>query len=117
MRKITKKIGWLIVALSLYPNIALAAGIAPPLGVPEDLCTLTSNIVNLVMGILAVILFLILVWGGVTYMTAGGNDEQTTKGRKIIFDGIIGLVIVLAAYAIGRYVISSVWGNATFFAC
>ena len=38
-------------------------------------------------------------------MTAGGNDEKVAEARKWIFSGIIGLAIVLSAWAIARFVL------------
>ena len=48
-------------------------------------------------GIVAVIFVII---GGYKYMTAGGNEETATKGRKTMTQAIIGLVIVILAYVI-----------------
>jgi len=39
----------------------------------------------------------ILIWGGIVYMTAGGNEEQIGKAKKIITNGLIGTAIVLSA--------------------
>ena len=40
-------------------------------------------------------------------MTAGGNDEKVGEAKKWIFAGIIGLAIILSAFAISTFVISS----------
>jgi hypothetical protein len=51
------------------------------------------------------ILFLVLmIWGGYLWMTAKGNTEQLDKARTVITDTIIGLIIILAAYAITIYI-------------
>ena len=38
-------------------------------------------------------------------MTAAGNDEKVGKAKKIIVQGLIGLIIVLLAFAIATFVI------------
>jgi hypothetical protein len=48
-------------------------------------------------GVVAVI---ILVIGGFWYITSAGNEEQAEKGKKAIINAIIGLVVVILAYAI-----------------
>lgn len=48
-------------------------------------------------GLIAVVA---LVIGGYWYLTAAGNEEQAEKGRKAILNAIIGLVVVILAYAI-----------------
>jgi hypothetical protein len=48
-------------------------------------------------------------------MTAGGNDEQISKARRLILDGAIGLAVVLAAYSItifvSRFLLNSTSGS------
>ena len=39
-------------------------------------------------------------------MTAGGNEDKVAEARKTIFAGIIGLAIILSAWAIARFVIT-----------
>jgi hypothetical protein len=45
--------------------------------------------------------------GGFEWMTAGGNEEKTTEARKRIIAGVIGLAIILSAYAIAQFVLRS----------
>ena len=40
-------------------------------------------------------------------MTAGGNEEQIKKARGWLINATIGLIIILAAYAISHFVIKS----------
>ncbi|MEK7460771.1 MAG: hypothetical protein AAB647_00980 [Patescibacteria group bacterium] len=44
-----------------------------------------------------------IIWGGVQYVTAGGNEEQTKKGKTTITWAIIGLILIIGAYAIVKY--------------
>jgi hypothetical protein len=51
------------------------------------------------------ILFMILIiWGGFIWMTARGNEQQITKAKDIIISAVVGLIIVLAAYSLTRYI-------------
>jgi TRAP-type C4-dicarboxylate transport system permease small subunit len=52
------------------------------------------------MIVAALIFFFMLVWGGVQYITAGGDKAQTEAARGRITAALIGLVIVFAAWAI-----------------
>jgi hypothetical protein len=40
-------------------------------------------------------------------MTAAGNEDRVEKAKKLIVAGIIGLAIILSAYAIARFVVNS----------
>ena len=61
------------------------------------------NIALLLAGVVAVIF---LIYGGYMYVTAGGNAEQAANARTAIFNSIIGLAVILAAYAIISWLIN-----------
>jgi hypothetical protein len=65
-----------------------------------------SIVIQTVLGLLGVIFMILLVYGGILWMTAGGNDQQIEKAKKIITNSIIGLVVVLLAYSISILVLS-----------
>jgi len=46
-------------------------------------------------------------------MTASGNDDKVQEAKKLIMAGVIGLVIILSAYAIVQYIISTTTGLIT----
>ena len=64
-----------------------------------------ADIIGVALGLLGVIAVIIILWGGFSWMMAGGNDEKVTQARKIIFSGIIGLAIILSAWAIAKFVL------------
>ena len=59
--------------------------------------------VFMVVGILAVIM---IIYGGVMMIISAGDPGRNKKARDTIIYGIIGLVIVLLAYAIVNFVLS-----------
>lgn len=73
----------------------------------EDLVTTVSDIIDVALGLLGIVAVVIILIGGFKYMTAGGNDEKVEDARSVIFSGIIGLAIILSAWAIARFVIES----------
>ncbi|MBI4139136.1 hypothetical protein HY479_03230, partial [Candidatus Uhrbacteria bacterium] len=48
-----------------------------------------------------------LLYGGFLWMTAGGSEEGVTKAKTMIRNAIIGLVIIVAAFSISNFVLSS----------
>ena len=58
------------------------------------------NIINFVLGFLALVAVIFVIVGGIRIMTAGGNEENVTKGRKTIVYAIIGLIVVFFARVI-----------------
>jgi len=70
---------------------------------PRDIA---ASVIKIMMGFLGLIAVVIILIGGFKWMTAGGNDEKTTEAKKLITAGVIGLVIILAAFGIATFVIN-----------
>ncbi len=60
--------------------------------------------IRLVLSLLAIIFLILVIMAGFKWMTAGGNQETIAKAQKSLKETIIGLLIVLAAYAITWYI-------------
>ena len=71
----------------------------------KDFSATLGTVFEFVIGIAGAIFVILLLVGGIQYLTGAGNDEQTGKAKKLMIDSIIGLVIVLAAWAIGTFVL------------
>ena len=98
------------VATAAVPFIASASSfsiesIGSTIGLgTSDLKTTVVNILNLVLGLLALIAVVMVIIGGFTWLTAGGNEEKVDKAKKIISAAVIGLIIVLLAWAVVIFV-------------
>jgi len=60
--------------------------------------------VNGFLSILGIIFIILMLYGGHTYMTAGGDESKVTRSSDIIKRAIIGLIIVVGSYAIWTFV-------------
>lgn len=67
-----------------------------------------AGVVNIVLGFLGILATLLILFGGFSMMTSGGNADKKGKGQNAAVAGAIGLIIVLTAYAISRFVLASV---------
>ena len=65
-----------------------------------DLGTFIAGILRFIFLISGIILFIFLVWGGVDWMTSGGDSTKAQQARDKITYAIIGLAIVALAYAL-----------------
>lgn len=45
-----------------------------------------------------------LIYGGILYITAGGDAEKATKGRTAVINSVIGIIIVFLALIIIQWV-------------
>lgn len=60
------------------------------------------------MSVVAVAAVLMLIYGGVTYALAAGDDEKLQKSKRLMIWSIAGLVVSLLARAIAQFVIGSI---------
>ena len=68
-----------------------------------DLPTSIGKIVGIALSFLGVVFFILIIYAGYLWMFSMGNEQTVTKAKEIIIAAVIGLVIVLAAYAITSY--------------
>ncbi len=78
----------------------------------KDIRETAAEIINVSLGLLGIIAVVIILIGGFQWMTAGGNEDKVGEARKRIFAGIIGLAIILSAWAVARFVLVQL-GKAT----
>ena len=79
----------------------------------SNLPTTIGKVVGAVLSFLGVAFFVLIIYGGYTWMFSMGNEQTATKAKDIIIAAVIGLVIVLAAYAITSYIGTFVVPSAT----
>ncbi len=71
----------------------------------NDMIRLVINIFSLVVGVIAVIMIII---GGLKYITSGGDSGNITGAKNTILYAIIGLIVVALAQIIVRFVLTKV---------
>lgn len=81
-------------------------GAAKPDNLPTglDLPSFIGKILGSALGFVGTIFFVLIVYAGLTWMMSAGNEEVVTRAKKILTAAIIGLVIVLSAYAITTFI-------------
>jgi hypothetical protein len=63
------------------------------------------NLLSIVVGVVAVIMIII---GGLRYITSGGSDTGVTSAKNTILYAVIGLIIVALAQLLVRFVLRQV---------
>lgn len=86
-------------------------------GYAEGITTTSSarefvvNVTNFILSFLGLAAIVVVIYGGVLYITAGGEAEKATKGTKTIMYAMIGIVIVLISYALVNTLIKGATGG------
>lgn len=69
------------------------------------------NIINGVIGVLGIVAVIVIIIGGIGYMTSAGDAGKVKKAKDTILYGVIGLIIVVLAFAIVNFVIVNILGG------
>lgn len=75
-----------------------------------DLTVLIGQVVGAFLSLIGIIFFVLVVYGGLMWMTAQGNKDTVKKAINTVISAAVGLIVVLAAYAITNFVLESVQG-------
>ena len=76
-------------------------------GSGPSLSTFIVTVINTVLGLTGLALVILITYGGVQWMVAGGEKDKVVKARQHITNSVIGLIIVVAAAALANYVIAA----------
>lgn len=71
---------------------------------------IVASIILVFIGLLGVVFVVLLIYGGYMWLTAQGEETKTKKSQGLIFNAIIGLLIILSAYAIAYFVLRKLAG-------
>jgi len=118
MKKITKYLVSLAIVLTVVTAPALTLAIsADDLGANSDPTgmnlgekspvDIVTSLLNTAMGFLGLVAVVIILMGGFKWMTAGGSEDKITEAKKLMIAGIIGIVIILSAWGISKWVITT----------
>ena len=94
----------------LLPNISSAQILVPQV---DNLSTgsieeIAGTVIQLVLGLLGLIALVIVLYAGFMWMTSAGNEEKISQAKKILTAGVIGLLIILASYAITSFILKTI---------
>lgn len=80
----------------------------------SDIRIIIANIIRVFLGLIGIIMLVLILYAGFTIQTSAGNPEKVQKGKQILTNAVIGLVITLSAFAITSFIISRLAGATGF---
>lgn len=112
--------------LALLPTAVLAAALENPfeagkklvktVGTEAKISSETSleqiigKIINVALSFLGIFFLGLMLYGGFRWMNSQGDDAEVKKAKDLIRNAIIGLVVIVAAFAISNFVLGSLAG-------
>lgn len=73
----------------------------------NDPISIASGIINFGLSVLGMLCLVLIIYAGYKWMMARGNESEVEKAIEILKGSIIGLIIILASYAITYYVFNN----------
>ena len=95
----------IFITLFVAPAVSAAEQISIAVPTPinlkvSNLGTLLSGAIGFILVIAALAAFIFLIWGGIQWITSGGDKSAVEAARSRILAAIIGLFVVFAAWAL-----------------
>lgn len=66
--------------------------------------TKTGEVIGVLLSFVGVLFLILVIYAGLMWMTAQGNDQQVTKAKDLLINSIIGIIIVFSAYALTIFI-------------
>ena len=76
----------------------------------EDIRIIIARIIRIIIGFLGIIAVGLIIYAGWLWMSSEGNEEKITKAKQVLKNAIIGLIIILSAFAIATFVLNKLIG-------
>ncbi len=73
----------------------------------QTLFFIIKQLITVVLSLIGVVFLGMMLWAGFNWLTAAGEKEKITKARDTILSSVIGIVIIISAYAITTFVFDS----------
>lgn len=101
-----------VCAVALLPFVAAAQDVnleaAQSIGLSTvSLPVLVGRIIYAFLGLLGTVAAVLILYAGFIWMTSQGNDEKIKKAKSIITNAVIGLAIIMSAWAITAWIINA----------
>ncbi len=102
--------------------VVLALGVAAPasaqidislfdsIGLPTDIDGskgVLVTVVNVLLFLIGALSVIMIIYGGIRYVTSGGDQGAVTSAKNTILYAVVGLIIAILAYAVVNFVLTS----------
>lgn len=93
-----------LAVMPAFAQLGVEYGASTGLG-QKDIRQTVADIIKVALGLIGIIAVVIMIAGGFVWMTSFGNEEKVSQAKSMILMGIVGLAVILTAYALTTFVI------------
>jgi hypothetical protein len=94
-------------AIMLLPTSVSAVELTNPLGT-SDIRLVIARLIKGVIGLTGAVVFLMVIYGGILWLTSMGNPEQVNKGKRVLIWAILGFAVIASAYVITDAIVNAI---------
>ena len=73
-----------------------------------DLPVIVGRVISVVLTLLGMIFLALIIYAGILWMIAAGNEDKVTRSKDTMRRAAVGLIIVIGAFAISKFVIDAI---------
>lgn len=100
-------------AINILDDTAAKAQIINEPGTAPTVAEIIGDIINIMLGIVGLFFFGLVIYGGVTWLTAGGSEEKASKAVKVLTESSIGIILIIVAFLFVNLIVFKVIGMVT----
>ena len=95
-------------------NTGVNAGLVTEAGKtnPNIVLNQTANVIQVILTIIGILFMCLIIYAGIKWMTASGDNEKVKKARDLIIKSVIGLVIIIVAYSLSYFIVDVILKSA-----
>jgi hypothetical protein len=90
---------------------SLGVALPNPLGTTQ-ITTIIGRVIRGVRNVVGSLALLMIIYGGFTWLTSGGNPDKVKKGKEIMVWAVFGLMVMLGSYIIVNYILTAITSGA-----
>lgn len=79
-------------------------------GEPKNPAEIIGAVIGVFISFLGIIFLVLIIYGGFLWMTSAGNETKVLKAKDTLTRAVIGLIIIMSAYAITYFVFNALRG-------
>jgi len=76
----------------------------------KTIAEVTGSVVKSILSVLGLVALIIFIIAGFQWMTSGGNKEKIQGAQKLMGAAVVGLVIIIIAWAATHFVVGALTG-------
>lgn len=86
---------------------------AAKLPTKKEIPAIIGDVIGAGLSLISVLFFALMLYAGIKWMIARGNEEDAKKALDTMIAAVIGLIIIMASYALTQFVFKGVKGDGT----